>query len=422
MKSEPNTLLQPVHIDWQQPLTAEQIDWVQESFFDRPVNRENSFAEKYDLRQKLFGTENVLPMWVADMDLPTPPFIIEALHQRLQHPILGYNLMPDLAYQAIIDWQNLNNYDVKKSEILFTHNVANGFHLAIQASTRVGDSVVVLPPVYPPFMSAPENCGRQTLNVPLIIQSQGGYTIDFNALESALQKPKVTALLFCHPHNPVGHVWQKHELIQLAQLCLQNNVVLISDEIHSDLILTGRHIPIASLSDDIAQNTITLSSPGKTFNLGGLQLGYAIIANSKLRQGYQNVMQQVSIHDLNTFALHSLIAAYSPAGQNWRLALLAHINTNFETLRNFLQQYAPEVDLAPAEATYLAWLNFSAWKLPQKQLKHWLVTQAKLGLSNGDSFFPAGTQNTGWMRMNLAVSKQTLQQALNQLQTALERR
>lgn len=411
--------------NWQQPFSQEQLLQIQQAYFDRPVKRENTFSEKYDLREKLFGTDDVTPMWVADMDLPTAPFIIDALKQRLEHPILGYNLMPEQVFQAIINLQAGHDYKVDAKQICFTHNVANGFHLAIQAVTQVDDSVLVLTPVYPPFMTAAEKSGRKTLCLPLLATPSDQfmeYRIDFEALEAHFKNDHIKALLFCHPQNPIGRVWTKDELLQLANLCLQYNVVLISDEIHSDLILTGRHIPIASLSEEIAHNTITLNSPGKTFNLGGLQIGYAIIANPKLRQLYANTCQSVSIHDLNTFALHALVAAYSPAGKNWTSALLKHIQNNFETLNNFLEQFSPEVRTDQAQATYLAWLDFSAWGWTQKQLKDWLITEAKLGLSNGDAFFPKGTHNTGMMRMNLAVSTQTLQAVLGQLQQALEKR
>ena len=413
------------HLDWQQPFSQEQLLQIQQAYFDRPVERENTFSEKYDLRKQLFGTEAVIPMWVADMDLPTAPFIIEALKQRLEHPVLGYNLMPEKASQAIIDWQAQHDYTVEAQQICFTHNVANGFHLAIQSVTQVDDSVLVLTPVYPPFMSAAEKSGRRTVCLPLLATQSdqiNEYHIDFEALEAHFKNEKIKALLFCHPHNPVGRVWTKDELLQLANLCLQYNVVMISDEIHSDLILTRRHTPIASLGEEIAQNTITLSSPGKTFNLGGLQIGYAIIANTKLRQQFEKTCQSVSIHDLNTFALHALIAAYSPAGKNWTSVLLKHIQNNFKTLQSFLKQYAPEIKINQAQATYLAWLDFSAWGWTQKQLKDWLITEAKLGLSNGDSFFPKSIHNTGMMRINLAVSTQTLQDALRQMQQALEKR
>lgn len=408
-------------LNWHQPLSDKQILQIQQTYFHRPVNREQSFSEKYDLREKLFGTQDVIPMWVADMDLPTPPFIIEALQQRLQHPILGYNLTPDSAFQAIINWQAQHNHPVQANEICFTHNVANGFLLAIQAVTQPNDSVLVMTPVYPPFMNAAEKSGRKTVCLPLLTTYNDtfiDYHIDFEALEQHLKTSNIKALLFCHPHNPVGRVWQKHELLKLAELCLRYEVVIISDEIHSDLTLTGTHLPIAGLSNDIAHNTITLNSPGKTFNLGGLHIGYAIIANPKLRQAFQKIALSVKIEELNTFALHALIAAYSPAGKNWTSALLAHFASNLQQLQNTLQTFAPEIKRANTQATYLAWMDFSAWEWNQPQLKAWLIKEAKLGLSNGDTFFP-NTQNSGCMRINLAVSTQTMQQVMNNLKNAL---
>lgn len=424
-----NSIQYPAGFDWNRPLTQAQQHWVRDTFFNQPVDRNNTFSEKYDLKQTLFATEDVLPMWVADMDLPTPPFIIEALQKRLSHPILGYNLMPEESYNAIIDWQSQHHYHVQANEICFTHNVANGFHLCVQAFTQPGDAILVQSPIYPPFLSAPTDNARKTVTVPLIDNSRdsarnetadNGYQIDFIALEAAIIKHSVKLFLFCHPHNPVGRAWHKTELQQLADICLRHQVIVVSDEIHSDMVFDRAHIPLASLNPAIAQNTITLSSPGKTFNLGGLQLGYAIIANPKLHAQFNATSQSVSIHDLNTFAIIALIAAYSPAGQNWKSCLLAHFSKNFAILKNFLEQNNTQIKIQKTEATYLAWLDFTQWNWSQSTLKKWLVSEAKLGLSNGDSFFD-DTQNSGRMRMNLAVSSQTLNQALQQLKTALNR-
>lgn len=404
---------------------SDEIAQIKQTYFQSAIDREGTDSEKLELRQKLFATEAVIPMWVADMDLPTPPFVLAALRHRLDHPILGYNLMPDALYESIIKWQQQHGFQVQQSDIHFTHNVANGFHMAIQAVTRLGEGVVVMPPVYPPFMTAASQSGRHTIHVPLLSKkTQQGlvYEINFEALASVLAREDVTALLMCHPHNPIGRVWLEAELSALVDLCLRYEVVIISDEIHSDLLFQAEHKPIASLSPEAANITMTLSSPGKTFNLGGLQIGYALITNAKLREKFVAVSKQNSIQDLNTFAMVALMAAYSHDGKVWQQAVISHIKDNMAQLQSFLTQKMPEVTMTKVEATYLAWLDFSAWQLPQSALKTWLVHEAKLGLSNGDAFFAPDASdpiNSGLMRMNLAVSTETLKQALSQLREAL---
>jgi cystathionine beta-lyase len=387
---------------------------------NQTISREGTHAEKYELRKALFGTEDILPMWIADMDLPTPSFILEALKQRLQHPLLGYTTTPDPVYQAIIDWQAHHDYHIIKSQILFTHNVANGFYMAVSAFSQPGNTVLVQSPIYPPFLKAPAQNNRHLVEAPLVLDRQQAtqrYEIDFVAFEQVIIEQKVRLFLFCNPQNPSGRVWLRDELEQLAAICLRHQVTIISDEIHSDLVYPGhQHIPIASLSAEIADITVTLNSPGKTFNLAGLQIGYAIIANAKLKADYLKVCQSVSIHELNLMGMVALEAAYSPEGFMWKQALLEHLTANIETLESFLQQHAPLVKVMRPEASYLVWLDFSAMFDNQKALKNWLVNKAKLGLNDGLSF---GEVGKGFMRMNIAVSKPVLQKALMQLQQVL---
>jgi len=387
--------------------------------FDKAINRENTFAEKYDLRPQLFGTEDVLPMWVADMDLPTPAFVLDALKQRLEHPILGYNKMPNELYQAIIEWQAQHNYPVKAGQIRFTHNVANGFFMAVQAFTQPDDAVLVMPPIYPPFLSAPEKNGRKTVEVPLLL-IDGVYHIDFTGLENTIIENRAKLLLFCNPQNPSGRVWLREELQQLADICLRHQVNIVSDEIHSDLTFAPhKHTPLASLSDDIAQITVTLSSPGKSFNLGGLQLGYAIIANAKLRQQYTQICQNNAIYDLNTMALHAMLAAYSEQGKSYLPSLKEHLQNNILTFSDFLAQHFPLIKVMQVHAGYLVWLDFSKMFQNHKELKAWLIDKCRLGLNDGLSFGEAGK---GYMRINLAVTSETLNQAMQQMLEAKQTR
>lgn len=386
---------------------------------NQTISREGTYAEKYELRKALFGTDDVLPMWVADMDLPTPSFILDALKERLHHPLLGYTITPEPVYQAIIDWQAHNDYHITQSQIVFTHNVANGFHMAVSAFTQPGDSVLVQPPIYPPFLSAPKENGRHLVTAPLILNRNGQtsrYEIDFIAFEAAIIHHQVKLFLFCNPQNPSGRVWLKAELKQLAELCLKHDVTIVSDEIHSDLVYPGhQHIPIASLSEEIANITVTLNSPGKTFNLGGLQIGYAIIANPKLKVNYLKICQSISIHELNLMGLVALQAAYSPQGFTWKQALTSYFTQNIERVESFFKQHYPLVKIMRPEASYLIWIDFSEMFANQSELKNWLIKKAKLGLSDGLAF---GEMGKGFMRMNIAVNKVVLEQVLLQLEAA----
>ncbi|BBP47079.1 aminotransferase [Thiosulfatimonas sediminis] len=387
--------------------------------FQHSLSREGTHAEKYALRQTLFGTDDLLPMWVADMDLPTPPFIIEALQQRLTHPILGYPHTPEKVYHSIIEWHNATGLSVQKNDIVFTHNVANGFMMAVAAYTQAHDAVMLMPPVYPPFFDAISRHGGLTIEAPLVLHNNR-YAIDFDSLEQKIQAFHVKLLLFCHPQNPSGRVWAQEELTQLADICVRHKVIVVSDEIHADLTYPPqKHIPLASLEHPIREQTITLASPGKTFNLGGLQIGYALIHNTKLRQAYLDYCKANAIYDLNLFAQIALAAAYTEQGKEWRNALQNHFTANITLLDNFFKANLPAVNVMKPEASYLVWLDFRAIFTSQQALKKWLIEDAKLGLNDGESFSGKSQAGTGFMRINLAVSTQTLEQALKQLQQAL---
>lgn len=380
--------------------------------FNQPIQREGTHAEKYDARCELFGREDVLPMWVADMDLPTPPFVLEAIRQRLNHPILGYTAMSAQVYQAIVDWQAQHDYRVTREQIVFTHNVANGLFLAVRSFTRPGDSVLIQPPIYPPFYAAAELNERKLSLAPLILQD-GHYQIDFEAFERVIMDEQVKLFLLCNPHNPSGRVWQKADLQRLAAICLRHEVVMVSDEIHSDLVYAPHgHTPLASLSQEVAYQTVTLSSPGKAFNLAGLQIGYAMIANPRLKQAFEQEAHKVKIHDLNLFAMVAVEAAYTQPGRLWRDRLLTHFQANMAQVVEFFASHFPQVEVMVPEASFLIWLDFRALFADHGRLRRWLVEQARLGLNDGLSYGEAGR---GFMRMNIAVPQATLEQAFARL-------
>jgi cystathionine beta-lyase len=419
--TEPTRQVLP--LNWQEPMEERHLAEVQRQFFLQAIDRRHTFSEKLALGEQLQGPADSIPMWVADMDLPAPPFLLEALKARLQHPIFGYHLMPEAAREAIITWQAAYGYSVKASDIQFTPSVLNGLHLAIQTVSQSGDQLLTMPPVYPPFLQAAAHCGRTCRFLPLNCEQDARgslkYSMDFEGLERMFTRHPIKALLFCHPHNPVGRSWGKEELETLSQLCLRHRVAMISDEIHSDLVFQGTHHPLASLSPEVAQQTITLNSPSKSFNLGGLQVGYALIANPAWQQRFALARQRVALPEWNTFALHALLAAYSGAGKNWCMALLHHLRGNRQLLEDCLADLASEVKLSPMQATYLTWLDCSAWQWTSMELHQWFLHEAKLLLSDGASFYPPHTQKGAQLRMNLAVSRQTMHQALDHLRRAL---
>jgi len=269
--------------------------------FDEIVSRENTNSVKYDIRAELFGKEDVIPMWVADMDFRTPDFIIKAIKTRLEHEILGYSIKPGSYYDSIIKWlDRRHNWDIKKEWISFSPGVVPALNMAVMAYSRPGDKIILQSPVYHPFYAAIENNGRRIVDNPLR-QENGRYYFDFDDLKKKIDAD-VKMLFLCNPHNPVSRAFTEDELSELAAICLENNILIIADEIHSDLIFPGyRHIPMASLSDDIAENTITCMAPSKTFNLAGMSTSFLVIKNRELRHRYNKVLDQVHISSGNLF-------------------------------------------------------------------------------------------------------------------------
>lgn len=387
--------------------------------FNKIIDRENSDSEKYALRQALFATDDILPMWVADQDIQTPDFILDAIKNRLNHPILGYPHTDDSIFEAIISWQAQYGLTVSKSEIVFTHNVANGFMMAVGAYTQPGDSVLLMPPIYPPFFEAIKRHGCHIVEAPLTL-SHNRYHIDFAALEQKIVQFDVKLLLFCHPQNPSGRVWRKAELQKLADICVKHKVTVVSDEIHADLTYPPlQHIPLATINREMAQQTITLNSPGKTFNLGGLHIGYAIIKNPTLKKRYTQWANSQAIYDLNIVAQTALKAAYSDQGKQWRDQLLHHFTTNIDLLENFFKEQLPLVKVMRPEASFLVWLDFTKLFETHAALQNWMIHKAKLGLNSGETFGGNSQAGSGFMRINIAVPTPIIKKAINQLHQAI---
>jgi cysteine-S-conjugate beta-lyase len=382
------------------------------SIFDEVINREGTRAIKLEYRQRLFGNPDVIPMWVADMDFAAPPAVREALQKRMDHPIYGYTNRPEPFFEAIINWLKKRfDWKVEPSWLEFSPGVVPNLGLAVQAYTNPGDGVIIQPPVYPPFFGVVCDFGRQVIENPLI-NTGTGYVMDFDNLEKVAADPRTKLLLLCHPHNPVGRVWTPEELIRMGEICLRNNIIVISDEIHCDLTLfNNKHVPFATLSDELANITLTCMAPSKTFNLAGFSTSYMISSNPDILSAARAQVFGYHLHMGNTFGAPALEAAYN-SSEDWLEELKVYIEENVMLVINFLKDNLPEVKVYKPEATYMLWLDFGAWQMKSSGLKDFMVNQAGVGLNDGLTF---GKEGRGFMRMNVASPRSIVQKALNQI-------
>ncbi len=378
--------------------------------FDELVKREGTNSLKYDARANFFGKEDVLPLWVADMDFKTPDFVIDALRKRLDHEILGYSFRPDSYFGAIANWMKLRHgWEIEKEWVSFSPGVVAGLTLAIETFSAPGDEVVVQPPVYFPFFDSVKSTGRKMLENPLKLVD-GRYTFDLEDLKSKITS-KTKLLLLCNPQNPGGMVWTKDELTALANICLENKILIISDEIHSDLIFDGyKHTPLPTLSEEIAQNCVVCMAPSKTFNLAGLTTSFLIIPNKRLFVRYERTLRIPHLHMGNIFGTIALEAAYSK-GAEWVDQLVAYLQGNYNFLESWLKENMPQVVPMKPESTYLVWLDFSALGLSDEELNACLL-EVGVGLNRGVQF---GKQGAGYMRINLGCPRATLKAALERM-------
>ena len=383
--------------------------------FDEPSSREATDCIKYDRREETFGVKDVIPMWVADMDFNTPDFIVQALQKRLGHEIFGYSYRPDEYFQSIISWiKARHNWHVEKEWISFSPGIVPALNFCTLAFTNPGDNIIVQPPVYFPFFSAAESHGRNLLYNRLN-ESDGNWSMDFNSLLDCIDD-KTKMIIISNPHNPVGKVWSPEDLEMLADICLKHNIIMISDEIHCDLVLPGfSHTPMASLSDKIAENTVTLIAPSKTFNLAGLSTSSVIISNPILRKSFNRVVDNLHVGSGNIFGTTASIAAYT-YGHKWLDALLDYIDHNIEFVKDYCREMIPEINAVPPEATYMIRLDCRKFGMTGKELQNFFVKKAGIGMNEGSSFGPGGE---GFMRMNLGTTHKIVMKAMEQIEKAV---
>jgi cystathionine beta-lyase len=387
--------------------------------FSTSTCRENTNAEKYTLRKQLFGNEDVLPVWVADMDIDTPDFVLDAVKKRLEHPVFGYEEVPKSAFLAQIEWMKKEHGVVYELEdIFYSHSVVASMNAVIEAFTQEGEGVIVQTPVYPPFFHSVKEQKRKLIKNPLKQLADGRYTFDIEDLRAKIDE-KTKLLLLCSPHNPVGRVWSREELEQILELCLEHNIVVFSDEIHSDLVYAPNvHIPFASLSQKARDITITAMGVGKTFNMAGFAISTVAIPNQELKTKFLEVYKRVHFANGTVFGHVGFEAAYVH-GKEWLEELKIHLFQNFLMLQNLCEKFPKKIRVTPIEATYLAWLDCRGMQFSNKKLRKFFIDEAKLGLNAGISFGRAGS---GFMRLNFAVSHAKMLQIIEQLEYALQKR
>jgi cystathionine beta-lyase len=386
--------------------------------FDELIDRENTACYKYDLRDDIFGKKDVIPLWVADMDFKTPTFIMDSLKKRLEHEILGYTFRPDTFYESVANWmRKRHGWDVKKEWISFSPGIVPALNLAVLAYTKPGDKIIVQRPVYFPFFPAIANHNRVLVNNALKYEG-GKYHMDFEDLMRKIDNG-IKMIILCSPHNPTGNVWKRVDLKRLSDICLERKILILSDEIHSDLILKGsRHIPIASLSAEVSDITVTCIAPSKTFNLAGLSTSVIITSNKTLKEKYDKIIDDVHVGGGNIFGFIAFEVAYNK-GEEWLEALMQYLQKNLNYLVRYLDQYIPMIKPVIPEATFLVWLDCRELNLSDRELKKFMSHEAGLGLSDGTIF---GIEGSGFQRINIGCPLSVLTKALNKLNNAVVQR
>lgn len=378
--------------------------------FDEEINRKNTNCAKYDGLKKYFGYEDLNPLWVADMDFKTPTFINDAIINAAKNSLYGYSIDSDEIYQSIINWQNTqHNWQINKEDIYMINGVVPAYSACIEAFSEENDEVIVQTPIYPPLFKCVNSNNRKVVVNELKKDENGYYTMDLEDLESKIT-PKTKILALCSPHNPVGRVWSKDELEKLANICIKHNIIIVSDEIHSDITFK-KFTPLASISKEIANQTITLNSAGKTFNIAGLNSAYAISKNQDLLNKFKKVAQKREIQSINFFGYIATKAAYDN-GALFVEELKKYLLSNIEFTKNYFEKNDIKINFFQPEATYLLWLDFSKYNLSHNEIKNMLLTKSKIALNDGVSF---GSNGNKYFRLNVALSQNALEIALNQL-------
>lgn len=378
--------------------------------FDEEIDRKNTNCAKYDGLERYFGYKDLNPLWVADMDFKTPKFINDAIIEATQKSIYGYSIDTPELYTSIINWQkNQHSWGINKEDIYMINGVVPAYSACIEAFSEENDEVIVQTPIYPPLFKCVLANNRKVIVNELKKDENGYYSMDLEDLERKIT-PKTKILALCSPHNPVGRVWSKEELEKLSLICIKHNIIIVSDEIHSDITFK-KFTPLASISQEIANQTITLNSAGKTFNIAGLNCGYAISKNRDLLDKFKKIAQKREINSINFFGYIATKAAYEN-GAEFVKELKKYLLSNIEFTKNYFEKNDIKIDFLIPEATYLLWLDFKQLNLSHNEIKTILLTKSKIALNDGISF---GNNGNKYFRLNLALSEKALGIALKQL-------
>ena len=383
--------------------------------FDRVVKRRGTTSTKWDYMPGVPKNNDVLPMWVADMDFMLPQPVIEVLKEKVEHGIYGYTYRSSSYFESITGWfKRRHSWEIKEEWLTHSPGVLPAISLTLLTFTNPGDKIILQPPVYPPFHTVVENNGRKLVYNQLKKQN-GLYVMDYQDLERKIDD-QVKMIILCSPHNPGGRVWNEDELLRFGEICLKRNILIISDEIHCDLLFKGyKHTPLASLSEELAQNTITCISASKTFNMGGLTTSANIIPNPQKREFFNNTLENMELDTGNLFGMAAMEAAFG-YGDEWLDELLEYLEGNLDYLVKYFKERIPLIKPMIPQGTYLVWLDCRELNLTPPELMNFMINTAKVRLNDGQTFGPGGE---GFLRMNIACPRSTLEEGLKRIEEAI---
>lgn len=385
--------------------------------FDLIVDRKGTNSLKTEKLKERYGNGDLIPLWVADMDFLSPPQIAEAIIERAKHGIFGYTFAPQEYYDSIKNWlERRHNWQIDQEWLSFIPGVVKGIAFITECFTSENDTIVIQPPIYPPFKSVPTMHQRKVVTNPLVLKN-GRYEMDFEQLKDIIRTTNPKIFILCNPHNPGGRVWNQEDLIELSEICHDNNVLVISDEIHADLALYGnKHIPFASVSEKAAQNSITLMAPSKTFNIAGIISSFSIIPNKEIRDKFHSYLTKSELSEAHIFACTATTAAYN-YGDAWLDGMKQYLEQNIDFVDKYCKQNIPQIKVMKPDASFLIWLDCRSLNLSQKELEHLFINNAHLALNSGSTF---GIEGEGFMRMNIGCPLSILEKAMSNLEKALK--
>lgn len=386
--------------------------------FDEKVERRNTNCIKWDAMEEDYKDKDIIPLWIADMDFKVPVEVVEAIKERADHGIFGYTRRSEESYNSVINWmKKRHNWDVKREWIKFAPGVVPGLNIILQSFTKPGDEVIIQTPIYPPFYSVIKNSGCQVVKNPLKCV-KGRYEMDFDNLRRCISN-KTRLIILCSPHNPVGRVWSKEELTELGKIALENNIIVVSDEIHGDLVYSPNvHTVFATISDEFANNSIICTAPNKTFNIAGLKTANIIIKNKELRDIYTAQFEKSFIEGPTLLGDVAQTTAYSK-GESWYLELMKYLRGNLDYTLDFFQKRIPKIKINRPEGTYLLWLDCSALNMTQEELKEFFIKKCKVWLNDGTTF---GKDGINHLRLNIATNRDVLKEAYERIEREINKR